>query len=290
MGRRLAEWLVGGRVTACAVNDARLVRPAAPAAVVEALLGRTIEGVDRRGKWLRISLDDQSRLFVHLAMTGWFERAEDAAPLRFERARLTVLRGGKRGRATHVVYVDPRRWGRWVSSREDLATWTLLGPDPLRDAIDPRALHARIARRKTSSIKEAVMDQSILAGVGNIQAIEALWRAKLDPRSPAAALSLSDVRALLRGVDWTIARTLANLATDGPHQEKNPFVVYGRKGEPCPRCKTLFARILLGGRTTTYCPGCQRRLARSPEAPKERVTPGAAASKRAASARRRREE
>ena len=102
------------------------------------------------------------------------------------------------------------------------------------------------------------MDQRVLAGVGNIQAIEALWKAKIDPRSRASTLERADVVRIAAGLRWTIARTLADLEK-GDDGVENPFTIYGRRGTPCPRCKTLLARVELGGRTTTFCPGCQTR-------------------------------
>jgi formamidopyrimidine-DNA glycosylase len=104
------------------------------------------------------------------------------------------------------------------------------------------------------------MDQTVLAGVGNIQAIEALWKAGVDPRSRAAALETGDVRRIASGLRWTIKRTLADLAKNGMDEGESPFRIYGRKGEPCPRCGEALERIILGGRTTTFCPGCQRRM------------------------------
>ena len=262
--QRLTLWLSGSRVLACEVTDARLPRPGTPRAVVRGLVGRRIERVDRRGKWLRIALDDGARLFVHLAMTGWFELAPDDTRLRFERARITA-RTGKTKRPTHVAYIDPRRWGRWLLTKDDIPMWTALAADPLTDEIDPGEIHAKLARRKRSSIKEAIMDQRVIAGVGNIQAIEALWRARIDPRAVASTLTEKDVRALLTAIDWTIARTLADLAK-GAKGKDDPFLIYGHVGKPCPRCKTVLSRIELGGRTTTFCTGCQRRVAKGRKA------------------------
>jgi formamidopyrimidine-DNA glycosylase len=200
-------------------------------------------------------------------MTGWFETSQlAAAPLRFERMGLELARGAKRSR---VSFVDPRRWGRLVLAHEDIPTWSALGPDPLSDGIDPLVLRARLARSKSRTIKEALLDQTVLAGVGNIQAIEALWKAKIDPRSPANLLTAAHVKSLVSGLHWTIERTLKDLAK-GEAGAKNPFRVYGRKGEPCPRCGTLFERIELAGRTTTFCPGCQIRLS----APLKRTAAG----------------
>jgi formamidopyrimidine-DNA glycosylase len=255
--RNLERWIGGGRIIAARPLDARIVRPLAGPAFARALRRRVVEHVERRGKWIRVALDDGGKLFVHLGMTGWFERvASGAPPLRFERVRFELTR---RAAVTGVAYTDPRRWGRIVLAREDLATYRALGPDPLADGIDPRALATKLARRKKSTIKEALLDQRVLAGIGNIQAIEALWKAKIDPRSRAGALAPVDVRALARALHWTIERTLADLAK-GDDGAANPFRVYGRKGEPCPRCGATLRWIELAGRTTTFCPGCQRRL------------------------------
>lgn len=247
--RNLVRWMKGARIVHVTASDARIAKPS-PRGFVKATTGRLVDAIERKGKWLRLSLDDGVRVFAHLGMTGWFEPAL-AAPLRFERVGFTVERRGKR---TRVAYVDARRWGRLEIARGDIPAWSALGPDPLADGVDRAILAAKLARRKRSSIKEALMDQSVLAGVGNIQAIEALWRARIDPRSRAAALGARDLAAIVRGLDWTIARTLADW--EGPQLE-NPFVIYGRKGTPCPRCAAVLVRAELGGRTTTWCPACQ---------------------------------
>jgi formamidopyrimidine-DNA glycosylase len=251
--RRLSGWLARRRIVACDVHDPRLVRPALAKAVADAIANHTVARVDRRGKWLRLVLDRGLFLFVHLAMTGWFELAPTDEALRHERARLTVARGRDK---TRVAYVDPRRWGRWIPSRDDIPAWTALGPDPLETKLDPKALHARLARRKKQSIKVALLDQSFIAGVGNIQAAEALWKARVDPRAPAASITLARLRAIVRAIDWTIARTLEDLAK-GDAGEADPWIAYGHQGRRCPRCGDTFVRIELGGRTTTFCPGCQ---------------------------------
>jgi formamidopyrimidine-DNA glycosylase len=240
-------------IVACEIHDERLVRPARARTVAASLTGRTVVRVERRGKWLRLVLDDENFLFVHLAMTGWFEHAATDEPLRHERARITAVRGKKK---TRVAYVDPRRWGRWLVASADIPAWAALGPDPLAEKLDPNVLSAKLSRRKRQSIKEALLDQRLIAGVGNIQAAEALWKAAIDPRSPAASITLVELRAIIRGIRWTIARTLKDLAK-GDAGEADPWIAYGHKGRPCPRCGAGFVRIELGGRTTTFCPGCQ---------------------------------
>lgn len=138
-------------------------------------------------------------------------------------------------------------------------------PDPLVDGIDADALAVIFARRRRP-IKDVLLDQTVLAGVGNIQATEGLWRAKLDPRSRADRLKPPDIRALARGILWTIERTLRDAEKYGDEigyvsdaEGDNPFLVYGHKGEACPRCKAPIKNILLGGRTTYFCAKCQRR-------------------------------
>lgn len=254
--RKLSRWLGGATIVSARAFDAVIMRPRAPATLARDLRGRRVVRVERRGKWLRIVLADDTFLFSHLGMTGDWKKVSLEEDVRWERARLDVAKGAKRWR---VSYSDPRKFGRLVFSRDDIPSWSALGPDPLEHGIDAKKLSEKLARRGKRSIKEALMDQTVLAGVGNIQATEALWKAKIDPRSPAGALVPKDVAAVVRGLRWTIERTLADLEKNGGwlDDDSGPFVVYGHKGQPCPRCKTTLERVMLGGRTTTYCPGCQ---------------------------------
>jgi formamidopyrimidine-DNA glycosylase len=163
-----------------------------------------------------------------------------------------------------VRYVDPRLFGRFVvvSAKDaDLPAWSELGPDPLTDGIDVASLHAKLAKRKVA-IKPTLLDQTVLAGVGNILATEALFSARVDPRRPARELSRREVSAVARGIRASIERTLA--LQDGPviqYVEEpgadNPFTVYGREGTPCPRCKRPLSKMILAGRGTVFCAHCQ---------------------------------
>lgn len=255
--QNLVKWMQGARIVAVQTSDVRLAKPK-PKAFIAGLEGRRIEAIERIGKWLRLTLDDGMKVFAHLGMTGWFELSKPGAePLRFERIGIDLEKKGKKSR---VAYTDSRRWGGMSLLEEDTKTWKGLGPDPLAAGIDLERLEQRLARRKKTSIKEALMDQKVLAGVGNIQAIEALWRAKIDPRSKAGKMTKSDVAEIAKALKWTIARTLADLEAGGGLYSDGgttSFKIYGKKGTPCPRCKTELKRIELGGRTTTFCPGCQ---------------------------------
>jgi formamidopyrimidine-DNA glycosylase len=252
--KRLSRWIGHGRIDSCKVHDARIVRPLRPSAAERALTGRGVRAIDRRGKWLRISLEGGGFVFSHLGMTGWFELARDDAPLRFERVRLTIARGRKLAR---VAYVDARRFGHMRVADEEVAAWSSLGPDPLDDEIDLDAVLARLAKWKKRTIKDALMDQRLLAGVGNIHATEALWKAHIDPRTRAGKIDRKDLVAIMKGVRWTIDRALLDLEK-GDAGAKDPFVIYGHAGKPCPRCRTTLVKTQLAGRTTTYCPGCQK--------------------------------
>ena len=262
--RQLQRWLGGATIVRAEVLDPRVIRRgrgrARGRAVERALRGRRVLRVERRGKWLRLALDDSAGhglVFSHLGMTGKWVRGDE--PPRFERVRLTVDRKGKR--AT-VRYVDPRLFGTFVVVDEDLPAWRALGPDPLHDGVDADRLRERLQRR-AGPIKPALLDQALLAGVGNIQAAEALFLARVDPRRAARSLTAVEVRALARGIVASIRRTLA--VETGPtlsYVEEpgadNPFLVYGRAGERCPRCRRPLERIEQAGRGTTFCPRCQR--------------------------------
>ncbi len=254
--RDLKRWLVGAIVTAADTEDARLSRPASPRAFARALVGRTFERIERRGKWLRIDLDDGGKVFSHVGMTGSWVRVATIAPVvRFERARIDVV---LRGRAFSVRYVDARRFGRLLAVREDIADWTALGPDPFADRIDIGRFSEVLAKGRRA-VKEIVMDQRVFAGVGNILATEGLWIARIDPRSPGNALLLpADARAIARGLRLAIARELADRKRyTGARADS--FFVYGRARQPCPRCGTRLSSVVLGGRTTVFCGGCQVR-------------------------------
>ena len=250
--RNLSKWLRRAKIVDAAAHAKRIIGSKELAAVV----GRTVKSIERRGKWIRVVLDDGTRLFSHFGLTGkWVLRDRGAPTERFERARIDTAKSSLR-------YVDARMFGRIEVAKDDVKGWSKLGPDPLVDGIDVPRLEKLLARRQRS-VKETLLDQKVLAGIGNIQAIESLWRARLDPRTRADALSKRDVRTLAKAIEWSIDRTLA--LQDGPEityveesRAANPFMVYGKRGKPCPRCKTSLERIVLGGRGTYLCPTCQR--------------------------------
>jgi formamidopyrimidine-DNA glycosylase len=246
--RELSRWLEGARIDRARTADRWIARPASPARFGRLLSGQRVQDVSRKGKWLRIGLESGVRLFSHLGMTGWWVAVERGAPATAaERAQIDV---GDRS----VRYLDPRRFGRLIVSREDIPEWDELGPDPLADGIRVDRL-ARLLETRKRAIKDALMDQSILAGIGNILATEALWRARIDPRSPSSALSIEDLRVVARHLRGAIRDELRTRERG----EEDVFAVYGKAGEPCPRCGATIASVVIGGRTSAYCPRCQKR-------------------------------
>jgi formamidopyrimidine-DNA glycosylase len=257
--RALRRWLVGRRITAVTVQDARIVVGDA-GGLARGLLGRSVRSIDRKGKRLRLSLDDERLVFVGLGMTGkWVRRPSRAPSERFEKLRLR-LKNTLHQRSS-VRLVDPRLLASLELRADDSPGWRALGPDPLADGVDTALLH-RALQRRAGPIKVNLMDQSVLAGIGNIQAIEALFLARIDPRTPSNALDMKKVNRLALAITESIARTLAHesegeLTYVGEAGAPNPFIIYGRAGEPCPRCGTKLVRLVQAGRGTTWCPSCQ---------------------------------
>jgi formamidopyrimidine-DNA glycosylase len=251
---RLDGVLRGATVTAAASKDRRILRPGAPAGFGRALVGRKVSEVARRGKWLRLALGDGGRLFCHLGMTGWWvEREPEAAAERTERARIDVRRGRAR---RSVRYLDGRRFGRLVVARDDIPEWRALGPDPLADGIDVDRL-AELLARSRRPVKDTLMDQGVLAGIGNILATEALWHARLDPRTPGKTLSHAEVVRVARGLGTALRHEMKVRLGAKDDEWRDVFAVYGHAGAPCPRCRTPIERVVLSGRGTTFCPTCQ---------------------------------
>jgi formamidopyrimidine-DNA glycosylase len=254
--RRELVRLRGSTIVSIASSDTRVY---VPRASVE---GRVIREVGRRGKWLRFELD-RGFAFSHLGMTGdWALRDPSADALPFERLRMDVRRNGK---TTSARYTDPRRFGRFVTAQDDIDAWRELGPDPWLDGIDQARVLAVLQKRKRA-VKAVLLDQTLLAGVGNILAIETLWNAGIDPRTPAQLMTARDVRAIAKGLHAIIGQTIAydEKVLEGDPTAKPPFRIYGRAGRPCSRCSATLRQIVIAGRGTVFCPGCQKRHAAPP--------------------------
>ena len=270
--RRTVQPAVGRRVTAVWTSGLplRLARPVDQAALRRAAVGATIAAVRRIGKYLLIDFTGRDELvLVHLGMSG--------------RLRL-VPRGTPRAPHTHVVfrldgpselrYSDPRRFGMVAvapgGARErEHPSLAVLGRDPLLERVTGAFLHAA-ASRSRQTMKAILLDQGILAGVGNIYASEALWLAGVPPTLRGVQLDRPRADALARAVGAVLRHALRRGGTslrdfvdaDGVAGENADYLrVYDRAGEPCPRrgCPGRIRRTVLQGRATFHCPRCQRR-------------------------------
>lgn len=245
---------------------------------LKALVGARFTGFDRRGKHLLLTLQQSGKpvgLWSHLGMSGkWLLRQPGDEPPRWSRVTFTLDRGQQ------LHFVDLRLFGRMrVVPRAAFAEQPVLvalGPDPLHDGIDRATLSKRLAR-SSKPIKPLLLDQTLLAGVGNIQASEALYRAAIDPRRPARDLTAREITRLARAIRASIDFTLRHLGKqiddsrgrDISYVEEpaglNPFLVYERAGEPCRRCRRqvsgappVIQRLVQAARSTYLCPRHQR--------------------------------
>lgn len=260
--RRQLAALVGARIDRVTARDAIVLGKRPKAAFARALEGRTIERIERRGKSLLVHLSGGGGLAMHLGMTGSLVIVpREAAPSRF--ARVSLALGD---RALH--FDDPRKLGRLFAGPVDEARragkWDALGPDAL-DVTTPKALAARFAGTR-GPIKMALLDQARVAGIGNIHASEALFFARLHPMRTTPSLTARDWQHLHAGIQESLARALDELDRLDAHGEplvylsaggENPFLVYDREGEPCPRCGKPLVREVHGGRSSYLCRHCQ---------------------------------
>jgi formamidopyrimidine-DNA glycosylase len=249
---RLRNAAEGRRIVATRIRHPALRRQLARRGRA-ALRGARIDRVERRGKYQLLHLDNGYTIIAHFRMTGdWHIAPDDRPPPMYARAEIVLDDG------TRVVLDDPRALSSLQVSRTDALPLPSLGPDPLTRAFSPRALGAVLARRR-GPIKPALLDQAVAAGVGNIYASEALWRARVHPAATAADLDGDQLRAITRSIRAVLRGALANAGRYfDASGDAGRFNVYDREGEPCRRCGTPVARITQAGRSTYFCPGCQR--------------------------------
>ncbi len=271
MRRELEPWLAGREVAA-----AELLAPPGPKyAGLERAAGQRVLAVGRRGKFLVAPLSAGDELVMHLGMTGTLAPEE---PEDHVRVRLHL-----RGEGPPTIYFrDPRRFGRFLVVRAGdyaaLPTLRDLGPEPFDPSLTDAGFAANL-RRSSTAVKTYLLSQRPIAGVGNIYADEALWRARVNPLTPADAVSDDEAAALLASLRDVLAASIAANGTTlrdyrrvggeaGAFYES--LAVYGKAGEPCPRCGTEMVRSVVGGRGTVHCPVCQ-------PAPRRRRRRGSAA-------------
>jgi formamidopyrimidine-DNA glycosylase len=251
----------------------RLTEPE-PAAVVNARLrGRRISGVRRRGKFVVFDLDGGEALVVSLRMTGKLLYGATDVEERHVRAEIRFTDG------TAMRFSDTRKFGRMAvidaaaldgtreRRRPKMPLHASLGPEPLARGFTVAWLRALLRRRPRAAIKVLLLDQRAIAGIGNIYAIEALWRARIHPLRKAGSLRAEEIARLHEAVRWALrkgirlggaSRSDYVDARGNKGRMQREFQVYSRAGEPCPRCGREIVRTVVGGRGTFHCPRCQR--------------------------------
>jgi formamidopyrimidine-DNA glycosylase len=233
------------------------LRTAFPPDFASRLVGQTVRSLQRRGKYLLVELSSGDILVMHLGMSGSF-RVEEGADF-LERHDHVVFRMSS---GATLVFNDPRRFGSMaLLSRDALSVRRgvgALGPEPLSTAFDAAAL-ARACRGRSISLKVALSDQRVVAGLGNIYASEALHRARLSPRRPASTIATRTGTPRESAV--RLARAIRQVLTEAVARgDNNRFRVYDREGERCRTrgCPGSVRRITQAGRSTFFCPRCQR--------------------------------
>jgi formamidopyrimidine-DNA glycosylase len=264
VARGLRASLVGCTVTGVEVRWSRSVVPADPAAFARRLVGQTVTGVGRRGKWVLIALDGGDVLLVHLRMTGRLVLESTEC---LDERHLRVLFFLDDGRTRRLQFIDQRKFGRLVLTDEPHEVVGDLGPEPLDESFTPERFGEMLARRR-GRIKPLLLNQCFLAGLGNIYTDESLWRSRIHPLRRAETLSPVEVQRLHRAIRSVLREAIAAGGTtlsDGTYQQADgqpgefagQLAAYGQAEQPCPRCGVTIERIRVSQRGTYFCPSCQ---------------------------------
>jgi formamidopyrimidine-DNA glycosylase len=253
----LSPHIIGHKITNVTILDEKLVRQPSVKEFRSRLIGEKITGIERRGKYLILGLSSGEALIIHLKMSGSLLLKP---PERFTRAILHLDNG------TTVHFRDPRRFGVMLLVKDKNAIIGKLGPEPLAAEFTPKILAQRLKKR-TAPIKALLCDQGFVAGIGNMYADEALFRAGIHPLRSGKSLSGAEIERLHHAIQQTLRSAInkkgASVETyfrpDGQigtaHFE---FKVAHKRGEKCPNCGTPIQRILIRNRGSYFCPKCQK--------------------------------
>jgi formamidopyrimidine-DNA glycosylase len=280
--RRIEPLLLSRKIARVHTSRASYFFLTPPARLARALEGRRVTALERRGKYLLATLDDGARLLLHLGMTGQLFAAGARSVRLLSAATRSALAPEEQpafrpDRHTHlrfefadggpeVLFRDVRRFGKvlWLAPGESHERLDRLGPDAL---VADGATLARAAHGRATAIKNVLLDQSALAGVGNIYADEALFLAGVRPGRTARRLTRAECDRIASAVRKVLERSIetggssisdyvAPDGSDGAYQDERR--VYAREGEPCPACGARIRRVVIGQRSSHYCPRCQR--------------------------------
>ena len=267
--RDLEREVAGKKIKGVEVHGLRSIRRhGSKKKFIDALDGRKINSVGRKGKYLQLKLDDGNVLVIHLGMSGQLLRAKSARERMPKHTHVVIVftQGGQ------LRYVDPRTFGElFVAAPEDIdkevPELAHLGIDPLEDAMS-WAVFGRMLQAKRTKLKPLLMDQKFVAGIGNIYSDEILWSAGLRHDRSSDSLTSQEVRRLYRAMVETLQDAVkyrgSSIADEqyvdlfgeiGQYQTHHN--VYGREGQACSRCRSTIERIKIGQRGSFFCPGCQ---------------------------------
>jgi formamidopyrimidine-DNA glycosylase len=238
--RQQLERVLGREIVAVDDSDTYVCRPHAPGEMAAALVGHRLLSAHRRGKFLWVETDGGPELGLHLGMAGRITVDETEAPRRWDRFSLEFADGGR------MALRDKRRLGRAVIDPD----FSHVGPDAAE--VGRNVFRDRVGRGSTA-LKARLLDQGVIAGVGNLLADETLWRARLSPLRIAGELSVEELDLLRRELRAAVRAAIRN---GGVHTGR--FMPARERGGVCPRDKTPLERATVGGRTTYWCPTCQR--------------------------------
>jgi formamidopyrimidine-DNA glycosylase len=256
--------LIGRTIAACRISWPKTAAGMPAADFCCLIAGRCLSAICRRGKFIRVDLAGGGALLIHLRMTGRLLLTGAKTPVgRHEHVRFLLDDGRE------LRFHDPRKFGRIWLTEDPQSMLGSLGPEPLAEDFTARDLAERLAGRRRA-LKPLLLDQKVLAGLGNIYVDEALWEARLHPLRPAADLSADEIRALHRAVRRVLRRGLANGGTSLGHGQgnfsatsrgagtnRNALKVFRRTDQGCPRCGETIRRLVVGQRSTHICPRCQ---------------------------------
>lgn len=264
--RDLTPILSGRRVVGARVAWPRTIAWPDAEMFVAQIVGQQFAQFGRRGKYMLLGLASGLTMVVHLRMTGHLLVAPADAIAAPHTHVVMELDDGR-----HLIYQDSRKFGRIWLVTNTASVLAKLGPEPLDDAFSAQGLAASL-RGRTASIKALLLDQHIVAGVGNIYADESLFRARIHPARPGGSLNEAEIATLHSAIRDVLSEGIANAGSSlgasglqnysrpggapGGFQEK--FNVFRRTGQPCPRCGAMIERIVLAQRSTHFCPMCQR--------------------------------
>ncbi len=265
----IKQKLVGEKIKDVEILVPSLVAPMDEADFIKALKGRKIVDLSRRAKYIVATLDNGTFFISHLRMSGHFvtiDAKEERG--RFERARI-IFSNGKALR-----YDDIRKFGRFNLTDNKEEILGKLGPEPLEKSFTPKLLFDLLPKEKKIKlcIKAWLLDQTNVAGLGNIYVDEALWLAKVHPERPANSLTLNEAKSLRDAIQSVLRKGIANSGTSLGHTQGN-FIsadgkhgnnaetlnVFHRQGKPCPRCGTIITKSVVAQRGTHVCPECQKK-------------------------------